>query len=262
MPSAKACSRSAAKRALDSCGMILPPPARWSRYSTITRESNSVEPSSVTSAGILPTGFCTRSESPASLGSALSRRIWSLRPSTLAARMHLRANGDGGRERKIIMGVSLDGVTLIVSFTGAAAGGRVDHGRSSSHALKAKACARSSAGDDKVHGLWPLALLVGLDFKLDSLSFIERLQSSLLDRGDVHEHIASAIVRFDKAVAAFTVEELDRTAHGHRKLPPPAKAPPPTHTVRRLGRTFTSEEVVSPQRPQSLRRSPRWRRNV
>src|SRR6476620_129789 len=74
---------------------------------------------------------------------------------------------------------------------------------------------RSSASDDQIHSLWTFALLVGLDFKLNSLSFGQRLQSSVLDGGDVHEDIASAIVRLDEAVPALAIEELDRTTHGH-----------------------------------------------
>jgi hypothetical protein len=33
----------------------------------------------------------------------------------------------------------------------------------------------------------------------------------------VHEHIAAAIVGLDEAVAAFSIEELDRSSHGHRE---------------------------------------------
>src|SRR5882757_1607122 len=88
----------------------------------------------------------------------------------------------------------------------------------------------SSAGDDQIHRLRAFALLVGLDFELNPLSFVERFQSGLLDRGDVHEHIASAIVRLDEAVATLAIEELDRTTVCHRQTPSPANASPPTPT--------------------------------
>jgi hypothetical protein len=36
----------------------------------------------------------------------------------------------------------------------------------------------------------------------------------------VHEHIATAIIGLDEAVAAFSIEELDYSSHGHRETPP------------------------------------------
>src|ERR1041384_3188102 len=105
----------------------------------------------------------------------------------------------------------------------------------------------SSAGDDQVHGLRAFALLVGLDFELNPLSFVERFQAGLLDRADVHAPIAPAVVRLDETVAAFAIEELDRTTVCHRQTPSPANAPPPTPTARRLGQTFTSGEGASPR---------------
>src|SRR5215204_814573 len=72
-----------------------------------------------------------------------------------------------------------------------------------------------STGDDQIHSFRAFALLVGLDFELDSLSFGQRLQSGVLDGGDVHEHIASPIVWLDEAIPALAIEELDRTTHGH-----------------------------------------------
>src|SRR6185295_1563800 len=95
---------------------------------------------------------------------------------------------------------------------------------------------RSSASDDQVHSLWAFALLVGLDLKLNSLSFGQRLQSGVLDSGDVHEDIAPAIVRLDEAVPALAVEELDRTTHGHcRLLPPVVMLRHRSPTARQLG---------------------------
>src|SRR5229473_4431978 len=33
----------------------------------------------------------------------------------------------------------------------------------------------------------------------------------------MNEHIAAAVIGFDEAIATFSVEELDRTSHGHRE---------------------------------------------
>src|SRR6266850_1211007 len=78
-----------------------------------------------------------------------------------------------------------------------------------------------SAGDDQVHGLRTLALLVGLDIEVDALTFVERFQSGAFHRRDVHEHVAPAIVRLDEAVATLAVEELDDTTLRHREAPFP-----------------------------------------
>src|SRR5580698_1716826 len=58
----------------------------------------------------------------------------------------------------------------------------------------------------------------------------------------MNEHIATAVVGLDEAVAAFAVEELDRTCHGHRETPPallhrcaPAHRPDLTFTAGKLG---------------------------
>src|SRR5438876_421809 len=65
-----------------------------------------------------------------------------------------------------------------------------------------------------------LALLVRLDLEGDALPLGEILQPGALHGGDVHEHVAAAVVRLDEAVAAFAVEELDRPCHGHRETSP------------------------------------------
>src|SRR5262245_21101232 len=101
---------------------------------------------------------------------------------------------------------------------------------------------RRSAGDDEVDGLRTLALLVGLDIEGEALPLGQRFEPGSLDGGDVHKHVAAAIVRLDETVAALGIEELDRTCHGHRETPFPVVAPPPTPTVRRLGRTFANGE--------------------
>src|SRR4029077_18883380 len=65
------------------------------------------------------------------------------------------------------------------------------------------------------------ALLVRLDVESNTLSFSQVLQSGALDSGDVNKHIAAAAVGFDEAIATLSIEELDRTSHGHRETPPP-----------------------------------------
>src|SRR5690348_13180755 len=115
--------------------------------------------------------------------------------------------------------------------------------------------ATPSAGHDKIDGLRSLALLVGLDIKTDALAFLQRLQPGALDRGDVYEDVATAVVRFDEAVAALTVEELDRTGHCHRETPSPVVAPPRAPTAD--GSAGHSGESVGRVRPRSFLRPPR-----
>src|SRR5947209_11374542 len=83
------------------------------------------------------------------------------------------------------------------------------------------AFAARSAADDQIYRFGALALLVRLDVEADALPLVERFQARTLDRGDVHEHVATAVVRLDETVAALAVEEVDRTAHGHREAPFP-----------------------------------------
>src|SRR2546421_835919 len=78
-----------------------------------------------------------------------------------------------------------------------------------------------SARDHQVHGLRALALLVRLDVERDALTFVERFLPGVFHRRDVHEHVASAIVRLDEAVAALAVEELDHSTLRHREAPFP-----------------------------------------
>src|SRR5262249_60862018 len=80
----------------------------------------------------------------------------------------------------------------------------------------------------------------GLDVEGEALPLAQRFEPGPLDRGDVHEHVAPAVVGLDEAVAALGVEKFDRTCHRHRETPIPVVAPPPTRTARRLGRTFTN----------------------
>src|SRR5260370_35556524 len=78
----------------------------------------------------------------------------------------------------------------------------------------------SSTGYGEIRSLRPLAFLVGLNIEADALAFVQSLQACALHRGDVHKHVASAIVRLDEAIAAFAIEKFDRTGHCHRETPP------------------------------------------
>src|SRR6266567_2214979 len=69
----------------------------------------------------------------------------------------------------------------------------------------------------QIDRLGALALLVRFDLERDTLTFGQILQSRPFHRGDVHEHIAAAVVGLDEAIATFSVEELDRPSHGHRE---------------------------------------------
>src|SRR4051812_23002689 len=66
-----------------------------------------------------------------------------------------------------------------------------------------------SARDNEIAGLGPLALLVGLDVERDAFPLGQRLEPGPLDRRDVNEYIAAAVVRLDEAVAPLGVEEFD-----------------------------------------------------
>src|ERR1700686_4161736 len=95
-----------------------------------------------------------------------------------------------------------------------------------SRAAKSPPVARS-AGNDQVHGLRALALFVRLDVEADLLSFIQTFKSSRFHGGDVHEHIAPAVIRLHEAVAPFAVEEFHNTGLRHRENSSPRTAPPP-----------------------------------
>src|SRR5262249_20606900 len=56
------------------------------------------------------------------------------------------------------------------------------------------------------------------DLKLDLLPFIERAQSSALDRGDVDEYVFAACLRLDKSIALGWIEPLHGAAR-HFDLP-------------------------------------------
>src|SRR6266481_2069887 len=73
----------------------------------------------------------------------------------------------------------------------------------------------------QVDRLGAFALLVRFDLECDALPFGQVLQPGPLHCRDVNEHIAAAVIGLDEAIATFSVEELDRTSHGHRETPPP-----------------------------------------
>src|ERR1700694_2426060 len=80
---------------------------------------------------------------------------------------------------------------------------------------------RVSRRNHQIDRLGAFALLVRFDLECESLSFGQILQSRPLYSGDVNEHIAAAVIGLDEAIATFSIEELDRTSHGHRETPPP-----------------------------------------
>jgi hypothetical protein len=73
----------------------------------------------------------------------------------------------------------------------------------------------ASAGNDEIYGLWTLAFFVGFNVEADALPLNKRFQPRTLNSGDVNKHIAPTVVWFDETVAAFPIEEFDRTGHCH-----------------------------------------------
>ncbi|MCY1224115.1 hypothetical protein D9M72_362600 [compost metagenome] len=107
MPSANDSSVRRAQRAGPVAGNRLPP-CVVSRYSQITRLSNSAWPSSVRKVGTWPSGLvgrmrASRFTGPAALGSFSMR---SATPSSWATTMHLRTKGDAGEKKIFMAGVS------------------------------------------------------------------------------------------------------------------------------------------------------------
>src|SRR5665213_374983 len=189
-------------------------------------------------------------ESLGSLRSVSRTSILSVRPSRLAAMRTLRPNGEAGDERNIIMREY---------FAVAAAGKRP--AAVGFQALWRMAHAtgvriRVSSAHDQIDRLGPFALLVGFDIEADLLAFIQALHSGCFDRGDVHEHIARAVVRFDETISSLRIKKLNDSSLRHRVFPPPhCSTTGPTHGG--SARTFTNGESVSLNRPLSLRRPPR-----
>src|SRR4029079_9125046 len=112
----------------------------------------------------------------------------------------------------------------------------------------------SSAGDHQVHRLWPFALFVRLDIEANALAFVQTFQPCLLYCRDVNKHVASTIIRFDKAVPPLAVEELHDTRLCHQELLSPSAPPPVPCTAARLD--IHNRGKRRPHRPQSLRPPP------
>src|SRR3954469_5969408 len=118
--------------------------------------------------------------------------------------------------------------------------------------LKTREALRS-AGDHEVHGLRAFAFFVRFDIEVDTLTFVERCHSGALDRRDVDEHVAAAVVGLDETVAALAVEELDDSTLRHREAPSQLL---PAPTARQLGRTSTRTRKASAPRSH-FRRPPK-----
>src|SRR5215813_10364361 len=216
----------------------------------MTRESNSTSPSSRTSAGILPSGFCRRSESAGSNASATSAVMRPSRPRTIAAMRTLRPKGDAEAERRIIGFGPCGKKSPPILARGAG------EDNPSLRVGRAMSEPAASARDDEVDGLRPLALLVGLHVEADALAFVERFQAGPLHRSNVHEYVAPAVVRLDEAIAAFAIKELDRTGHCHRETPPRGcSAVGPHGATARLD--IHRREKLRPFRPRTYRRLPK-----
>src|SRR5262245_7575987 len=112
-------------------------------------------------------------------------------------------------------------------------------------AMSANVAAATLSGHHEIDRFRPLAFFVRLDVEADALSFGQRLQARALDRGNVHEHVAAAVIRLDEAVAAFAIEELDRAGHRHWELLSPNSLRGPAR--RPLGWTFTNGERRRPR---------------
>src|SRR5256885_15246993 len=113
------------------------------------------------SAGILPSGFCLRSESFASVGSAFSMLTCLSKPRMPIASLILRPNGEGGEERRIIIFRNPSATALF--------------------ARQYMTKESKSAGNNQVYGLGTLALLVRLDVERETLTFVERFHAGPLD---------------------------------------------------------------------------------
>src|SRR5262249_34192498 len=68
----------------------------------------------------------------------------------------------------------------------------------------------SESLDLEIHGRCFSAVL--LDLILDVLPFVERVQSSALDCGDVDEDVLAATLRLNKSIALGRIEPLHRAA--------------------------------------------------
>src|SRR6516165_6948148 len=89
---------------------------------------------------------------------------------------------------------------------------------------------KGSGRNHEIDRLGAFALLVRFDIKRNTLSFGQILQPGTLHSRDVDENVASAVIGLDEAIAALSVEELDRTSHGHRETSPHCTAATPTRS--------------------------------
>src|SRR5262245_49600195 len=89
-----------------------------------------------------------------------------------------------------------------------------------------------SAGDDEVYGLGAVAFLVGPDREGDAFALSQRLEPGPFDRSDMHEHLATTVIRLDEAIAALGIEELNGTCHCHWDAPNPKCRRPSRPTAR------------------------------
>jgi hypothetical protein len=72
----------------------------------------------------------------------------------------------------------------------------------------------------------------------------------------MHKHIAAAIIGLDEAVAAFSIEELDCSSHGHRETPPPYCSAATRNS--RIGRPDIRCRKLWPPSPIGLTSRPTW----
>jgi hypothetical protein len=61
----------------------------------------------------------------------------------------------------------------------------------------------------------PFALFIGFDIEGDPLTFVERVETSLLNGRHMDENIATAVVRFDEAVSLVGIEKFDGSLLRH-----------------------------------------------
>jgi len=59
---------------------------------------------------------------------------------------------------------------------------------------------------------------VGRHVEAEALALVERAHAGLLDRADVHEHVATTVIRLDESVTLLRVEPL-HCSRSHGSLP-------------------------------------------
>src|SRR5215467_8732727 len=92
----------------------------------------------------------------------------------------------------------------------------VGNGERSAYRITRSPETRGRSLNLEIHrGCFPAVLF---DLILDLLPFIERAQSSALNRGDMDEHVFAASLRLDKSIALGRIEPLHGAAR-HFDLP-------------------------------------------